>query len=90
MDRYLQDEQERRQNAVDIARLQENVKHLTDCMDKMAKTIERLSAEVETISQTLTEAKGGWRVLMFIGGAAGSVGALLSWAFSHITVKGTP
>lgn len=85
-DRYLQDEQERRQNAVDIARLQENVKHLTEGMDRLTKIVERLSDDVEAISKTLTEAKGGWRMLMLMGGAAGSVGTFIGWALSHFKV----
>lgn len=85
-DRYLQDSQ----NAIDIARLQVEVKHLTEGMAEMTKAVEALSVKLEAISQTLTEAKGGWRMLMLIGGASGTVGAGLAWLATHVSFKGTP
>lgn len=85
-DRYLQDQQ----NAIDIAKLQVEVKHLTDGMAEMTKVMQVLAEKVEAISETLTEAKGGWRMLMLVGGAAGSVGAFLSWVATHVSFKGAP
>lgn len=87
-DRYQQDEIERRQQAVDIARLQVQVEHLTAALGEMTKAVAALTAKVEGIGDTLTEAKGGWRMLMLVGGAAGSVGAALAWIVSHVTLKG--
>lgn len=84
-DRYQQDEIERRQNAVDIARLQVKVDHLTEALAAMTTAVAALTKKVEEISETLTEAKGGWRMLMLVGGAAGSVGAALAWIISHVS-----
>lgn len=89
-DRYQQDEIERRQNAVDIARLQVKVDHLTENLAELTKAMQLLAEKVEGIGETLTEAKGGWRMLMLVGGAAGSVGAFLSWIATHVSLKGTP
>lgn len=82
-DRYLQDAR----NAEDIARLQVEVKHMLENMAEMKRSLELMAAKVDTISQTLTEAKGGWRVLMLVGGAAGSIGAGLSWLVTHVKVS---
>lgn len=50
-----------------------------------------LRADMEKVLETLQEAKGGWRTLMFVGGAAASLGSILggivSWVLSH-TLKG--
>lgn len=40
-------------------------------------------AKIDQVLDKLSEAKGGWRTLMWLGGAAGSFGAFLSWAFQH-------
>lgn len=40
--------------------------------------------DVAEIKDILTQAKGGWRVLVGIGGIAGLVGAALMWVFDAI------
>jgi prefoldin subunit 5 len=50
-----------------IEALQESVRLLHVDMQSMA-------AQLQTIQQTLSEAKGGWRTLMWIGGAGAAVG----------------
>lgn len=41
------------------------------------------------MNQTLTEARGGWRMLMVVGGGMASIGAALSYILTH-TVSVTP
>lgn len=36
-----------------------------------------VKADVKQVLSTLSEAKGGWKTLMLVAGAAGSVGALI-------------
>lgn len=55
-------------HAADIAHLQRD-------MDKMSADMEEIKKCLASINNTLSEAKGGWRILMLIGGAAGTVGA---------------
>jgi hypothetical protein len=33
---------------------------------------------------TLSEARGGWKTLMFVGGAASSLGAAIAWVIQHL------
>lgn len=42
----------------------------------LTKSVEQLTTRVEAIDKTLAEAKGGWRVLMLIGGAGSIIGAI--------------
>jgi hypothetical protein len=44
-------------------------------MDKMLESMKAMQTTLTSINSTLSEAKGGWKVLMLVGGAAGTVGA---------------
>ncbi len=52
-----------------------DIKHLQDDMDKMLENMKAMQATLTAIDRTLSEAKGGWKVLMLIAGASGTVGA---------------
>jgi prefoldin subunit 5 len=54
-----------------------DIKHLQDDMDKLVESMTAMQMSLAAIDKTLTEAKGGWKVLMMIGGASGTVGAVL-------------
>jgi prefoldin subunit 5 len=59
------------------------IKHLQDGMDKLASDMEDIKKSLEAIHATLAEAKGGWKILMLMGGASSVVGAglvqLMHW-----------
>lgn len=61
----------------DYGRLEAQVEQLTADVHALKKT-------VETMRDMMQQARGGWRTLMFLSGIAGSIGAVLSWAISHI------
>jgi hypothetical protein len=62
------------QLAVDVAVLKKEMEMLTRNLAEMNKTL-------ETISGQLSEAKGGWRIMLLIGGSFASVAALIAaWA----------
>lgn len=54
------------------------IKHLQDDMDKLVKDMEQVKKCLHDIKDTLSEAKGGWRVLMLVGGAGAVVGSIVS------------
>ncbi len=54
-----------------------DIKHLQDDMDKMLESMQGMQKTLSDINSTLSEAKGGWKVLMMVGGASGAVAALL-------------
>jgi NADPH:quinone reductase-like Zn-dependent oxidoreductase len=52
-----------------------DIRHMQEDMDKMLESMKDMQATLTAINATLSEAKGGWKVLMLVGGAAGTVGA---------------
>ncbi len=56
--------------------------------EEMRRSQEALSKKLDAVLTVMSEARGGWRTLMVIGGASGSVGAVLAWAFSHFGGRG--
>lgn len=46
----------------------------------------QMDAKLDIIVSQLSEAKGGWRTVMALGGAAGSVGAGIAWLITHFKV----
>lgn len=65
-----------------------NILHLQDDMDKLVADIDTIKVAIQEIQNTLSEAKGGWRILMMLGGASGILGAFLSYLVQHFTVSG--
>lgn len=59
------------------------IKHLQSDMDKLVAEIEDMQATLRSIDKTLSEAKGGWRMLMGVSGSAAAIGAFASWATTH-------
>lgn len=70
---------------INIARLQEQVTHLTQGMDDLQVSNAQLTAKLDQVLLALSEARGGWRTLMLVGGAASSVGAIVTWAVGHFS-----
>ena len=66
------------QTARELATHAADIKHLQDDMDKLVASMLAMQGTLTTIEKTLSEAKGGWKVLMMIGGAGGALGAALT------------
>ena len=72
---------ERRNNDADIReRLAVLETHACD----LRKHQDAMRVDIRAIRDTLAEAKGGWRVMMLIGGGAGVFGAFASTWLSKI------
>lgn len=67
----------------EIATHASDIRHIQEDMDTMLEGMKSMQKSLADINVTLSEAKGGWRVLLIIGGAAGTVGAgamhLINW-----------
>jgi len=59
------------------------IKHIQDDLDSIAAEMKEVRIALAEINKTLSEAKGGWKVLMMIGGAGGAVGSFITWAVQH-------
>ncbi len=46
-------------------------------LDDLDRRVERIENKLDEIITSIHEAKGGWKTLMLIGGAAGAMGAFL-------------
>lgn len=77
----------------EFGRLQAEVSSLRRDNDRMLDLLEKLTEKIDSIEQKLSEAKGGWRVLMLIGGASAAVGGLATAAMGHLVTffgRGAP
>jgi len=73
-----------------IARTETRLEGIVDDIREIKEVIKEHAASVDArlskIETTLSEAKGGWRVIVWIGGAGGGVGsAVTAWL-----LKATP
>ena len=55
-----------------------DIKHLQDDMDKLVESMKAMQVTLTAIDKTLSEARGGWKVLMMVGGAGGALGAVFT------------
>lgn len=74
--------------AVDLAVLQHQFKTLNDHVAALDRRIGGVDSKVDTVLQKLSEARGGWRTLMWLGGAAATVGSLITWLTTHTFTVG--
>jgi len=56
-------------------------------IDHLQQQMERVLEELHDIKETLSEAKGGWRMLMLVGGASATMGAGLVKAIAFFGGK---
>lgn len=57
---------------------------LTAQVEQLAKEMEEVRHELTAIKITLAEARGGWKVLMLLGGAVAGLASAVTWAVQHI------
>lgn len=55
-----------------------DIKHMQDDMDKLVISMKAMQESLVAIDKTLSEARGGWKILMMIGGAGGALGAVFT------------
>jgi prefoldin subunit 5 len=73
--------------ARELATHASDIKHLQDDMDKVLESIKTMQVTLTAIDKTLSEAKGGWKMLMLVGGAGGAVGSFLTYLASALPSK---
>jgi prefoldin subunit 5 len=57
------------ETARELATHANDIQHLQEDMDKMVKEMQEIKLAIQSINKTLSEAKGGWKTLMAVGGA---------------------
>lgn len=73
----------------EFGRLESEVAALTELVKAQTIAMEGMKTQLDSMNQTLTEARGGWRMLMVVGGGMASIGAALSYILTY-TVSVTP
>jgi prefoldin subunit 5 len=66
------------ETARELATHAADIRHLQDDMDKLVESVAAMQKSLAEINTTLSEAKGGWKILMMIGGAGGALGAVVT------------
>lgn len=66
------------ETARELATHAADIRHLQDDMDKLVESMNAMNKTLLDINATLSEAKGGWKVLMMIGGAGGALGSVIT------------
>ena len=62
-------------------------RHEKDCMEHRKhqdETRREVLDELKAIRSTLDQAKGGWKMLVTVGGVAGAIGSVGTWALTHL------
>jgi hypothetical protein len=70
-----------------VARLDERLKTMERDMAQMHVDMATMAGKVDEVLRTLQEARGGWRTLMWMSGAAASFGAALMWFLSNFQLR---
>lgn len=75
---------------INIAVLQTKVEAQGREIGELKALIERMSNKLDTVANTLTEARGGWKLMMLLGGGAATFGSVITWVATHLSAKGAP
>jgi hypothetical protein len=61
------------------------IRHIQDDMDKMMADMSDIKKSLEAINLTLSEAKGGWKTLMWVAGASSAVTSFFIGLYSFLS-----
>ena len=70
-------------NAIALAQLQVEVAYMKAAIARLDASNHELDQKLDRVLNQLAQARGGWRTLMLIGGAAGTLGSGFTWLISH-------
>jgi cation transport ATPase len=65
-----------------------DIAHLQSDMDKLVESVAAMQKTLSEIDKTLSEAKGGWKMLMMLGGAGGVLGSVITQAIHNMPTWG--
>lgn len=53
-------------------------------IDRIVARMDEMTDAVRKIERTLSEARGGWKALVWVSGISGTLGSALTWVVSHL------
>lgn len=71
-------------NAIQLAALTVEVSYLKVAVARLDAINTAQSEKLDRVLEQLAQARGGWRTLMLIGGAAGTLGSGFTWLVTHL------
>lgn len=74
----------------EFGRLEGAVSALKTELDSVKDRQVAIDGKLDQVLDKLSEARGGWKLLMALGGAGASFGAGLTWVFSHLHIAPKP
>ena len=72
------------QTVRELATHSADIRHLQADMDKMVKDIDEIKEALKNIGIILSEAKGGWKLLLVVGGIGASVATFVTWVIDMV------
>jgi len=69
---------------VEFGRLQVQVETLLRQDSEKTDLLKALAADINAIRIQMAEARGGWKVMLLLGGASASFGGVISWVLTHL------
>jgi hypothetical protein len=60
------------------------IKHLQDDNGRIIEDIKEVKKRLITFDQMLSEVKGGWRLVLIMGGTGAALVEALQWAVQHL------
>lgn len=74
-------------NPQEFGQLQGSVRAMDSKLGKLEEEMKVLSTRVQNLIEIVTEARGGWRTVVWLGGLASTVGGAIGWALAHVNVS---
>ena len=70
----------------EYGKLEAQVQRIIKDVDELKDEIKELKESIQAMRDLMEQSKGGWRVLVFLGGIAGTIGSVIGWFISHSKV----
>lgn len=72
----------------EFGRLEGAVAALKTELDSVKVKQAQMDVKLDLVLDKLSEAKGGWRAMMWLGGAGATLGGFATWIFTHTITIG--
>lgn len=69
--------------ARELATHASDIKHLQDDMDKLVTTVTAIKESLDDIRKKLDQVEGGWKALIWLGGAISAGTGLVGYVVGH-------
>jgi TolA-binding protein len=71
------------ETARELATHANDIKHLQQDMDKMVSDMDEIKKTLQSINAKMDKVEGGWKALMWIGGAVSGFTAFIGYLIGH-------